>query len=122
MKKLTVQWVRKAEADLEAAKSIAKINPSLRDPFCFHCQQTAEKYLKALLQELGHVIPRTHDLTGLLNQLLRSDKSLRGIRRGLKQLTRYAVEYRYPGIGATSQQARSALRTAERVRQVIRTT
>jgi len=120
MKKLTAEWVRKAEADFEAANTIAKLDPSLRDPLCFHCQQTVEKYLKALLQELGQVVPRTHDLANLLNRLLKLDKTLRGLQRGLKQLTRYAVEYRYPGIVATSRQARSALRRAELVRQAIR--
>jgi len=120
MKKLTAEWVRKAEADFEAANTIAKLDPSLRDPLCFHCQQTVEKYLKALLQEWGQIVPRTHDLTNLLNRLLKLDKSLKGFGRGLKQLTRYAVEYRYPGIVATSQQARLALRQAERVRQTIR--
>src|SRR6266849_5893451 len=93
MKKLTAEWVRKAEADFEAANTIAKLDPSLRDPLCFHCQQTVEKYLKALLQELGQVVPRTHDLANLLNRLLKLDKTLRGLQRGLKQLTRYAVEY-----------------------------
>ena len=44
--------------------------PSLHDGVCFHCQQAAEKYLKALLQDLREPIPHTHDLVRLLNLLL----------------------------------------------------
>jgi HEPN domain-containing protein len=29
---------------------------------CFHCQQSGEKYLKALIQELGVFPPRTRNL------------------------------------------------------------
>lgn len=36
----------------------------------FHCQQSAEKYLKALLEELGAAIPKTHDLEDLADLLL----------------------------------------------------
>jgi HEPN domain-containing protein len=62
MKRLTGLWVRKAEDDLVGAKSLARAKPSLNDLICFHCQQSAEKYLKALLQESGAVPPRTHNL------------------------------------------------------------
>jgi tetratricopeptide (TPR) repeat protein len=44
--------------------------PPLRDLACFPCQQAAEKYLKALLQELGAVVPKTHDLEELLDLVL----------------------------------------------------
>jgi HEPN domain-containing protein len=49
MKKLTMEWVRKAEADLRVVRKIYKATPLLRDETCFHCQQAAEKYLKAVL-------------------------------------------------------------------------
>jgi HEPN domain-containing protein len=87
---------------------------------CFHCQQAAEKYLKALLQERGAVVPRTHDLDRLLLSLLPQDAKLRPLRRGLRALTRYAVEYRYPYERATGRQMESALRVAERVRAEVR--
>jgi HEPN domain-containing protein len=83
---------------------------------CFHCQQSAEKYLKALLKEARVRIPRTHELVALLS-LLPPHYSLRGFRRGLEFLTRFAIETRYPGKSASKRQAASALRWATKVRR-----
>jgi HEPN domain-containing protein len=83
---------------------------------CFHCQQSAEKYLKALLEEAGATIPKTHDLERLLDLVLPYHPSLGGHRRGLRSLNDYAVSTRYPGDKATKRQAVSARRTEGRVR------
>ena len=120
MKRLTVEWVRKAEADFQAARKVARGKPRLNDQVGFLCQQTVEKYLKALLHELGQPVPQTHDLRQLLNLLLPHDSTLGSLRRGVEPLTKYGVAYRYPGKHATTRQAQSALRQAQRVRQEIR--
>ncbi len=120
MKRHTAQWVLKAEEDMEVARSLADLARPKRDAACFHCQQSAEKYLKALLQELGLVVPRTHILNDLLDLLLPHDATLAPLRRGLRSLTRYAVEYRYPGVRATTRRMQAALRHAERVRRELR--
>ena len=73
MKRETTRWVRKAEQDWEVAHKLAGETPPPRDVVCFHCQQAAEKYLKALLQENGLVVPKTHDLVNVLNLLLPGD-------------------------------------------------
>ena len=88
--------------------------------FCFHCQQSAEKYLKALLIEQGIPFPKTHRLEDLLLLLLPHDASLKRLRRPLVTLTRYAVDYRYPGESATKREATAALRQATKVREKIR--
>ena len=62
MTKLTREWVRKAEDDYRHAARTAEGNERFYDQVCFHCQQSAEKYLKAQLEELGLPVPRTHDL------------------------------------------------------------
>lgn len=95
--------------------------PPLRDETCFHCQQAAEKYLKALLQELGTPVPRTHNLLDLLNLLLTQDPTLKALRRGLRSLRRYAVDYRYPGFRANSRQTQAAIRHVGQLRTEIRT-
>ena len=86
MKRHTAQWVLKAEDDIEAARSLSALAKPQRDAACFHCQQSAEKYLKALLQEFGLVVPRTHLLNDLLNLLLPHDATLASLRRGLRAL------------------------------------
>jgi HEPN domain-containing protein len=70
MKRETKEWIRKAEMDWESALDLSaaafRSHKVFHDTICFHCQQTAEKYLKALVQELGAVVPRTHDLELIL--------------------------------------------------------
>ena len=120
MNSLTKEWVRKAEADLAVVRKTRGAKPRLHDETCFHCQQAAEKYLKAFLQEAGTVAPRTHNLLDLLNLALPHDATLKALRRGLRSLRRYAVDYRYPGYRATSRQTQAAIRHAEQVRVEIR--
>jgi HEPN domain-containing protein len=120
MKKLTRAWVRKAEADLRMAQTLSRAADPEHDGVCFHCQQSAEKFLKALLQELGLVIPRTHALEDLLTLIAPHQTSLKSLRRGLLFLTSFAVEVRYPGKNATKRQAEAALRWADRVASATR--
>src|SRR5437870_2008455 len=116
MKRETAKWVRKAETDWEVAHKLAGENPPPRDVVCFHCQQAAEKYLKALLQENGLVVPRTHDLADVLDLLLPGDATLGRLRRKVGSLTRYAVDYRYPGAMAGKRQMEAALRHVDPIR------
>jgi HEPN domain-containing protein len=120
MKNAMREWVRKAEADLRGAASLSQKTPPLHDLVCFHCQQCAEKYLKALLEEFGMVVPKTHDLEQLQLSLLPHHPSLRSLGRGLAMLTSFAVVTRYPGDNATKRQAASALRWAYRMRIAAR--
>jgi HEPN domain-containing protein len=120
MKKYTRRWVRKAESDIVVARHLFKLKPVPSNEICFHCQQAIEKYFKGLLAEFGMPIQKTHDLTILLYQLIPADTTLRPLGRGLKGVTRYAVEYRYPGLNSNARQARAAYRRALVVRDEIR--
>src|SRR5438132_9779822 len=110
MKKLTAEWVRKAERDYRVATRLARSRPAENDFVCFCCQQSAEKYLKALLVELGKSVPRTHNLEDLLGLLRPHHTALSALRRGLLFLTRFAVDTRYPGFHARRSQADASLR------------
>jgi HEPN domain-containing protein len=94
MKKTTREWVRKAESDYQLAVTIARGTKPFHDEQCFHCQQSAEKYLKAILEELGIAIPKTHILVALLTLLTPHYNSLGSLRRGVDFLTRFAVATR----------------------------
>lgn len=120
MKSLTTEWVKKAERDYQSGLVLLEIKPINADLVGFLSQQCAEKYLKALLQELGLPIKRTHDIAELVDQLIPRYRALRGLRRGTDSLTRFAVEYRYPLMNATTRQARAAFAKATRFRQRIR--
>jgi HEPN domain-containing protein len=120
MKKLTREWVKKAEDDYCAVEHLARAAKPFHDQVCFHSQQSAEKYLKALLQEHNLPVPRTHDLVRLLELLRGPFPVLVPLRRGLKVLTDHAVDSRYPGDAMTKRQAATAERWATVVRLACR--
>jgi HEPN domain-containing protein len=104
MKRETRAWVRKAEGDWRVANQEAAI-----------ADQCAEKYLKAFLQELGLAIPKIHNLEQLLADLFPHDGSLKALKPRFIILSRYAVDYRYPGYSSSTREMHAALRHAERV-------
>jgi len=120
MKKATREWVRKAEADYRLAAKLARENEPFYDHRCFLCQQSSEKYLKALLEELAIPVAKTHDLERLLNALLPHYPRMPTLRRGLRFLTDFAVEPRYPGEWSNKRQAGAAFRWASKVRDACR--
>jgi HEPN domain-containing protein len=61
-------WVTRAEEDFALARAALRRKQPLASGACFHAQQCAEKYMKALLISKGADFPKTHDLL-LLNNL-----------------------------------------------------
>jgi HEPN domain-containing protein len=102
MQRATREWVRKAENDHRLVVRIAAAREQFHDQVCFLCQQSAEKYLKALLSEQGQTIPKTHNLDDLLALLLPHHPSLRSLRRGLISLRTLLWTF---GIQARTQQS-----------------
>lgn len=90
-------WLRRAQGDLRAAEIDLAAEPALSGDAAFHCQQAAEKSLKAFLT--WHDVPfrRTHDLAELGRQCVSLDKSLGSVCRRAEVLTAYAWVFRYPG-------------------------
>src|ERR1051326_1851125 len=120
MTKLTAEWVRKAERDWRSAGELARSPEHRHDQVTFSCQQSAEKYVKAVLQEEGLPVPRIHDLLLVVAPLEPRYRAFRSLRRGLDFLSQFAVDTRYPGHTASKRQAAAALRWAGRVRHVVR--
>jgi len=69
--------------------------------FGFHCQQAAEKLLKAVLSELGIRFRRTHDLRELMDLLADNANALPPELQDLDALTPYGTLFRYHGIPAS---------------------
>lgn len=120
MQPLTSEWIQKAEGDLATARRElrARTAPNY-DAACFHAQQCAEKYLKALLQEAVTPFGKTHNLSLLLDLLKDNYPALELIRPTLAMLSAYAVEYRYPGESADKAVAKQAVKMAEEVKQLV---
>ncbi len=117
------QWIEKAEHDLKNAKHTLTLKENCPfDTVCFHAQQCAEKYLKALLVSRSVEFPKTHDLRVLI-QRIPKDINLRLAMSEVLPLNRYTIEARYPGDWEpiTRREAKEALAIARKVRQAVRT-
>ena len=116
------QWVQKAEDDLKnAAYTLQMGKDCPTDTVCFHAQQCAEKYLKALLVLKSIDFPRTHDV-GELVALLPAECRPMLTSEEQERLTDYATVTRYPGDyePILLSETRKALWVARRVRSAIR--
>ncbi|NLF15390.1 MAG: HEPN domain-containing protein, partial [Anaerolineaceae bacterium] len=55
-------WLRKARSDLLSARILVEHSPLVLGPAAFHCQQAAEKTLKAFLISRSVPFERVHSL------------------------------------------------------------
>jgi HEPN domain-containing protein len=114
------EWISKADEDYEAATSlIRKRKRPTPNVVCFHCQQCAEKYLKAFLVQRQVVFPKTHDLRELRRLAVSIDPGFDLITDLLNRLTPYAIEFRYPGEQATMTEAKAAIKAMKTVRRFV---
>ncbi len=89
-------WLVKAMNDLLNADNNLAASEVPYDTVCFHCQQAAEKLLKAYLVGNQQPAPHTHDLFLLLERVLPLSPAAEQLRDALSILVPYAVEIRYP--------------------------
>ena len=90
-------WLQRARADLVAADRLLGGEDPLASVAVFHCQQAAEKALKAFLAWHDEPFRRTHNLEELGSHAARIDPSLTGLVARIVGLTEYAWRFRYPG-------------------------
>ena len=112
-------WLQKAEEDFLGAVDLSRRRKHpLPDLVCFHCQQAAEKYLKAFL--IFHEInfPKTHDLllVTLLNDI---EPQISFYRDWFDTLNAYSVQFRYPGDSVSQEEAVTALKTVKSIRKLF---
>jgi len=121
--RLAKKWVQKATGDLLNADNNLNAENVPFDTVCFHCQQAAEKLLKAYLIAKGKNYPLSHDLLLTLEDIKDFDKSAEELRDYLITLNPYAVEVRYPDeyFMPSREDAVEARQTAEKVRKFIST-
>ena len=113
-------WTAKAESDFKAIELMLPVDDAPFDTVCFHAQQGAEKYLKALLVFHGISFRKTHDLTELL-LLLPGNSGVPAEVGDLTDLTYEAIVSRYPDMGMVYDRktAEDAVRTAELVKSSV---
>ena len=87
-------WLNRAFGDLRIAQ---RYEPGdYYEDLCFHCQQSVEKAVKAVLIHREIAFIKTHEIKLLLN-LLPDDLFKPISDREMAEITEYAVSTRYPG-------------------------
>lgn len=115
------EWIEKAEGDYKIAVTLNRPRKEpLPDGVCYHCQQSAEKYLKAYLVYKGATPTRTHDLLALVRDCAVYDPTLSTFLPLADALNPYSVQFRYPGVAATVTQAKDALAILRQLRRTLR--
>ncbi len=119
--RITREWLLKAEADMELVEHLLAEGAVFPNAITFHCQQAAEKYLKALLTWWEIEFPKTHVLAKLIALIETRDATAAAAMLDAVSLTPYGVELRYPGDrpDATAAEAAEAASLAKKVREAI---
>jgi HEPN domain-containing protein len=86
----------KAWRDLETARRAATGEPPFYDVAVYHCQQAAEKAVKAFLVHHGKPYEKTHDIEVLIDLASEVDSSFNRLADAADALTPYATRFRYP--------------------------
>ena len=120
MKKITGEWIHKAEGDYQVACRELETQPPVPEAVCFHAQQCLEKYLKAILQENDLAFEKIHDLDVLLQQCKEFIPPLEKHRDELVKLSIYAVDVRYPGFEISIDEAKVCAQIMAKIRKIIR--
>ncbi|MCW5553876.1 MAG: HEPN domain-containing protein [Verrucomicrobiae bacterium] len=94
---LVRDWLTRADHDLRSARLLAGAADPLLDTAIYHCQQAAEKAIKAWLQSANALIPRTHDIEDLVEQASDTNPDFKQFAKVAAVLTPYASAFRYPG-------------------------
>lgn len=120
-KDLLKEWLEKADGDYTAAQSLYKCQRKKKVYYiiAFHCQQTIEKLLKALLIAHGIDFPKIHDLILLLALLKKKESFLAGLEPELEKLSPFSVGFRYPGEDITLSELKEVVRVAKMVRNIL---
>lgn len=87
-------WLIFGKQDLKAAHKL--MEEKIYNLVCFHCQQSAEKALKAYLSIKGEEIPKEHSLVSLLSRCKKFDSTFEKLTKNCKRLDLFYIPTRYP--------------------------
>lgn len=90
-------WLAKAKSDLDTAYVLIRGAELHLDTGSYHCQQAAEKALKAWLTSQKQEFRKTHDLVELLNQCVGVHPGFEILLEPARFLVPFATQFRYPG-------------------------
>lgn len=117
------EWYDLAIMDLGVAKHLeSTYYPKPVEIICYHCQQAAEKGIKALIMYYGAEggMPKLHDLSFLLNQIKNKVNIEDRYYDYADTLTPYGVSIRYPNeLFLEERHAKKAIQYADEIIQWV---
>ncbi len=93
------EWVASAEHDYDAVQILCRAARIPYEIVGYHCQQCAEKYLKALYVQHDRRPPYIHDLVELLHGVADMCDGSAELVHSCERLTPFGTLVRYPGSG-----------------------
>lgn len=112
-------WYDLAIMDLGVAKHLeSTYHPKPIEIICYHCQQAAEKGIKALIIYYGAEggLPKLHDLSFLINQIKNKITIEDKYYEYADTLTPYGVSIRYPNeLFLEERHAKTAIQYADEI-------
>ncbi|MFL5817283.1 MAG: HEPN domain-containing protein [Conexibacter sp.] len=97
-RQLPDRLLRKAAADLTAARALADDPDQADEVVGFHVQQAVEKSVKAVLAWLQIEYPLTHDIDFLVRLLTRRDAPVPGVLLEARWVSMWGVVTRYEDV------------------------
>ena len=94
---LVCDWMTRASHDLRSARLLSAADEPPLDIAIYHCQQAAEKSVKAWLQGQDEPFRKTHDVSELVKQASELNPNFSQLDTAAAVVTPYATAFRYPG-------------------------
>lgn len=115
------EWLEFAKMDLESAEFLLAMRPVPVEIICYHCEQAAEKLLKAVLVAADIEPPKTHDLIQLCKKCTELDGAYGDLADACIELSPYGVQVRYPSnLDLNEDDMRYALKLCRQMDTAIR--
>ena len=115
------EWFKKASDDERAVKLLLQHEDAPLNAVGFHCEQIAEKYLKAFLVARKQSFPKIHPLDRLLQYCATIDPNFEEMKADAIALTDYYTDTRYPEDYAelTKDECEEAFEAALRIKEFV---
>jgi len=115
------QWIDKGKDDLRVAEYLSSMHyPTPDEIICFHCQQSAEKNLKAFIFSHDIEPEKTHDLEYLLEICQKYNMKFSILLSKVDILNRYSILPRYPNeLEISNEDMKTALSYAKNIQEFV---
>jgi HEPN domain-containing protein len=108
----------KAAQDESLLDAVMDVDTVADEVFGFHCQQAAEKMIKALLSDAGMPFQKTHNIAALMETLAGAGMPLPDSFEELETFTPFGALYRYEDLDSAFRVDRQRARTTLRLLRV----